>query len=609
MSSASRRARTAICISAMRYSALLNADMARETGGRLLLRIEDIDAPRCRPEYEAAIYEDLAWLGIAWEQPVRRQSEHFDDYESALAKLDAQGLLYPSFESRGEIARAGRRARPLRPLAARSRRRAALSGPRPQAAGGRAQAPHRRRRALRAAARHGCGGGARRPARPGPRPAPGRTARPAPSPPRRCVGRRHPGAQGNRRPAITSPSWWTTPRKASPMWCAGTICSGDQHPPPAAGAARPAGAALSSSPADSRRRRPQAVEIDAGHGLARVARRRRHAAGYPAHGRARPLAHDLDKPFELVLFGPPPWHAERGAGGPPWRDRRPKKKVRREARRDAGRRDARRRRARSRRRSPAFAHDIRTPLTGILALAELLASSDLGERERRWAAGIKSGADHLAALTTLDRRCAPRPTPARSRCSNEPFSPRRLIEALADALVARAETKGLNADVTIADDLPAMLAGDAVRLRAALENLARQRGEIHRARRGRLDARAARAARGRVKLIFTRHRQRHRPDARRDQAAVPPVRAGERGDRAPLWRRRPRPRLRQTLAKPMGGDLTVTSTPGRGASFRLATCCRSRPPTRRAMRARAATQRRRAASRFSAPRTTPTAAS
>jgi glutamyl-Q tRNA(Asp) synthetase len=86
------------------YSALLNADMARELGGRWLLRIEDIDESRSRPEYEDAIYEDLAWLGIAWEQPVRRQSRHFDDYRAAIAKLDAEGLLYPSFESRGEIA-------------------------------------------------------------------------------------------------------------------------------------------------------------------------------------------------------------------------------------------------------------------------------------------------------------------------------------------------------------------------------------------------------------------------------------------------------------------------------------------------------------------------
>ena len=85
-------------------SALINADRAKAAGGRLLLRIEDIDAARCRPEYEAAIYADLAWLGLAWEQPVRRQSEHYDDYRAALAKLDAMGLVYPGFESRAEIA-------------------------------------------------------------------------------------------------------------------------------------------------------------------------------------------------------------------------------------------------------------------------------------------------------------------------------------------------------------------------------------------------------------------------------------------------------------------------------------------------------------------------
>jgi glutamyl-Q tRNA(Asp) synthetase len=86
-------------------SALLNADLARQSGGRLLLRIEDIDRARCKPEFEAAIYEDLAWLGIEWETPVRRQSEHFADYRDATGRLDAQGLLYPSFESRAEIAR------------------------------------------------------------------------------------------------------------------------------------------------------------------------------------------------------------------------------------------------------------------------------------------------------------------------------------------------------------------------------------------------------------------------------------------------------------------------------------------------------------------------
>jgi glutamyl-Q tRNA(Asp) synthetase len=86
-------------------SALVNADMARAAGGRLLLRIEDIDTTRCRPEYETAIYEDLAWLGIAWERPVRRQSEHYAEYHAALGNLEAMGLVYPSFESRADIAR------------------------------------------------------------------------------------------------------------------------------------------------------------------------------------------------------------------------------------------------------------------------------------------------------------------------------------------------------------------------------------------------------------------------------------------------------------------------------------------------------------------------
>ncbi|QIB34866.1 tRNA glutamyl-Q(34) synthetase GluQRS [Ancylobacter pratisalsi] len=86
-------------------SALMNAAMAKAIDGRLLLRIEDIDAARCRPDYEAAIHEDLAWLGLDWERPVRRQSEHFPDYRAALDKLLAMGLVYESFESRAEIRR------------------------------------------------------------------------------------------------------------------------------------------------------------------------------------------------------------------------------------------------------------------------------------------------------------------------------------------------------------------------------------------------------------------------------------------------------------------------------------------------------------------------
>jgi glutamyl-Q tRNA(Asp) synthetase len=85
-------------------SALLNVDLARRTGGRFLLRIEDIDLTRCRPEFEAAIDEDLGWLGLSWETPVRRQSEHLSEYRGALQKLAAMDLVYPGFESRAEIA-------------------------------------------------------------------------------------------------------------------------------------------------------------------------------------------------------------------------------------------------------------------------------------------------------------------------------------------------------------------------------------------------------------------------------------------------------------------------------------------------------------------------
>ena len=84
-------------------SAILNHDMAREAGGRFLLRIEDIDPARCRPEYEAQIYDDLHWLGIDWEEPVRRQSEHVAEYRAALEGLKARGLVYPAFLSRAEV--------------------------------------------------------------------------------------------------------------------------------------------------------------------------------------------------------------------------------------------------------------------------------------------------------------------------------------------------------------------------------------------------------------------------------------------------------------------------------------------------------------------------
>jgi glutamyl-Q tRNA(Asp) synthetase len=85
------------------FSALSAFDRARAAGGRFLLRIEDIDATRARPAFEAAIHEDLAWLGVDWETPVRRQSEHMADYHAALDRLRADGLLYRCFRTRREI--------------------------------------------------------------------------------------------------------------------------------------------------------------------------------------------------------------------------------------------------------------------------------------------------------------------------------------------------------------------------------------------------------------------------------------------------------------------------------------------------------------------------
>ena len=91
-------------------SALEGWRAARQAGGRFLLRLEDIDQIRCRPHFADAIIEDLAWLGLDWDGPVRRQSEHFADYRAALARLDAAGLLYPCFCTRRDILAEIRRA-------------------------------------------------------------------------------------------------------------------------------------------------------------------------------------------------------------------------------------------------------------------------------------------------------------------------------------------------------------------------------------------------------------------------------------------------------------------------------------------------------------------
>jgi len=110
-----------------------------------------------------------------------------------------------------------------------------------------------------------------------------------------------------------------------------------------------------------------------------------------------------------------------------------------------------------------IAHDIRTPLTGIVALAELLASSDLGKREREWANALRSGADHLAALTTLIVDAAKAEAKGLT-LRREPFSPRALAQAVGQGLAARAGNKNVKTEIDIAPGLPAMVAGDALRL-------------------------------------------------------------------------------------------------------------------------------------------------
>ncbi len=149
-----------------------------------------------------------------------------------------------------------------------------------------------------------------------------------------------------------------------------------------------------------------------------------------------------------------------------------------------------------------FAHEVRTPLTGILAISDLLATSELGERERRWVDTIKANAEHLAALAT------PFVDAARSQSANlslrkDFFDLRALTRAVADSLAGRAAAKGLTAAVDIADDLPAFVIGDAVRLRAALENLIDNAVKFTASGNIAFGARLAAIARGRAMVRFS----------------------------------------------------------------------------------------------------------
>jgi two-component system, sensor histidine kinase len=213
-----------------------------------------------------------------------------------------------------------------------------------------------------------------------------------------------------------------------------------------------------------------------------------------------------------------------------------------------------------------FAHDIRTTLTGILALGELLSSSNLDERERRWATGIKVGAEHLASLTTLVIDAAKAGSGSLT-LQRQRFQPRRVADMLAESLAARAQSKGLQAETVIARDLPETVIGDPVRLRAALENLIDNAVKFTDKGAVRLEVQAKRAPRHRAEIVVTvtdsgiglkpeEIKRLFRPFSQ--ASAEIARRFGGAGLGLSVVK---------GLAKLMGGDLTVTSTPGRGSRF------------------------------------------
>ena len=231
-------------------------------------------------------------------------------------------------------------------------------------------------------------------------------------------------------------------------------------------------------------------------------------------------------------------------------------------------------------------HEIRTPLHGILAMSELIAAADLPPREREWAAQVKCAAEHLAHLSALvvdGVRAQRRGLVLRA----PPFRLRALAEAVGASLSARAETKGLAADVAIAVDLPDDVVGDAVRLRAALENLADNAVKFTERGRVAMTVGAAPGPRNGHRVVFaftdsgiglSRHEiaRLFRPFQQANSEIA--RRYGGAGLGLVFVRR---------LARAMGGDLTVESTPGRGSAFCLSVTVGA-APARSAAQSRAA---------------------
>ena len=360
------------------------------SGGRLLLRIEDIDRTRCKPDYEQAIHDDLAWLGMAWEQPVRRQSEHFDAYRDALATPAGAGPRLCEFRKprrhrsnwsrRAAIAgRAIRTARRFIPAAATSmsdaERKARMAAGEPYAL---------RLDMAKAIARAGD----------------------------LSWSEAGQGPAGETGDVAARPQAWgdvILARKDMPTSYHLSVVVDDALQGVThvvrgqdlfwSTSVHRLLQALLGLPQPAYRhhrlilrcRRPQAVEIDTGDRAARAAGRWRNACRHPADD--RPAGTVNGRAFGAVSC---------------WRDRimgrgTPKRKAVKRARKSARKRSAV---SSSHRQAletalASLAHDIRTPLTGILALSELLIASDLPERERGWARAIRGAADHLAQQTSL----------------------------------------------------------------------------------------------------------------------------------------------------------------------------------------------------------------
>jgi two-component system, sensor histidine kinase len=215
-----------------------------------------------------------------------------------------------------------------------------------------------------------------------------------------------------------------------------------------------------------------------------------------------------------------------------------------------------------------FAHEVRTPLTGILAISDLLATSDLAERERRWVDTIKAGAEHLASLATLFVDAA-KDRHGGSATREDLFDLRALARSAGDSLSGRAAAKGLQAEVAISDQLPSLVLGDPIRLRAALENLIDNAVKFTEAGRVALRAEPVRAKKGKVGVAFaisdsgiglglSEIKRLFRPFSQANVSIA--SRFGGAGLGLSSVKQ---------LARGMGGDIKVASRRGGGATFTL----------------------------------------